>query len=51
MTVTPLRQMAIETRHLSKRFGDVSALDNINLRIARGEFVAIMGHQVPGKPR
>ena len=43
MTVTPLRQMAIETRHLSKRFGEVTALDDINLCIARGEFVAIMG--------
>ena len=39
MTVTPLRQMAIETRHLYKRFGEVTALEDINLCIARGEFV------------
>ena len=49
MTVTPLRQMAIETRHLSKRFGEVTALDDINLCIARGEFVAIMGPSGCGK--
>jgi len=49
MTVTPLRQMAIETRHLSKRFGEVTALDDINLCIARGEFVAIMGASGSGK--
>ena len=49
MTVTPLRQMAIETRHLSKRFGEVTALDDINLCIARGEFVAIMGASGSGQ--
>ncbi|WP_404685383.1 ABC transporter ATP-binding protein [Raoultella terrigena] len=49
MTVTPLRQMAIETRHLYKRFGEVTALEDINLCIARGEFVAIMGASGSGK--
>ncbi|MBA1933566.1 ABC transporter ATP-binding protein, partial [Escherichia coli] len=41
--------MAIETRHLYKRFVDVTALDDINLRIAQGEFVAIMGASGSGK--
>ena len=33
MSVTHIPQVAIETRHLYKRFGDVTALDDINLRI------------------
>ncbi len=49
MSVTHIRQVAIETRHLYKRFGDVTALDDINLRIAQGEFVAIMGASGSGK--
>jgi putative ABC transport system ATP-binding protein len=49
MSVTHIPQMAIETRHLYKRFGDITALDDINLRIARGEFVAIMGASGSGK--
>lgn len=39
----------IETRHLFKRFGQVTALDDINLHIQRGEFVAIMGASGSGK--
>lgn len=51
MSVTQIPQVAIETRHLYKRFGDVTATDDINLRITQGEFVAIMGPPVPGKRR
>lgn len=51
MSVTQIPQVAIETRHLYKRFGDVTALDDINLRITQGEFVAIMGPPAPGKRR
>ncbi|MEQ9721341.1 ABC transporter ATP-binding protein [Yersinia alsatica] len=39
----------IETRHLYKRFGQVTALDDINIHINRGEFVAIMGASGSGK--
>lgn len=39
----------IETRHLYKRFGQVVALDDINIQIKRGEFVAIMGASGSGK--
>ncbi|EKN6363783.1 ABC transporter ATP-binding protein [Yersinia enterocolitica] len=39
----------IETRHLYKRFGQVTALEDINIRINRGEFVAIMGASGSGK--
>jgi putative ABC transport system ATP-binding protein len=40
---------AIETRGLCKRFDQVSALDDINIAIRHGEFVAIMGASGSGK--
>lgn len=49
MSVSRIPQAVIETRHLFKRFGEVTALDDINLRIMRGEFVAIMGASGSGK--
>ncbi|MFC3396110.1 ABC transporter ATP-binding protein [Brenneria rubrifaciens] len=39
----------IETRRLYKRFGQVTALEDINIRITRGEFVAVMGASGSGK--
>lgn len=44
-----LSPWVIETRHLYKRFGQVVALEDINLQIKRGEFVAIMGASGSGK--
>ena len=41
--------LVIETRHLTKRFGDVVALNDANIEIARGEFVALMGASGSGK--
>jgi len=42
-------QTVIETVHLYKRFGTVTALDDVNITVARGEFVAIMGSSGSGK--
>ncbi|MFT3960541.1 ABC transporter ATP-binding protein [Propionivibrio sp.] len=49
MTGTTNSQPVIETRHLSKRFGAVTALDDVNLAVERGEFVAFMGASGSGK--
>ena len=42
-------QPVIQTVHLYKRFGTVTALDDVNITVARGEFVAIMGSSGSGK--
>ena len=39
----------IETQHLYKRFGQVTALEDINIQITEGEFVSIMGASGSGK--
>lgn len=39
----------IETRNLTKRFGDVVALEDANVSIKTGEFVALMGASGSGK--
>ena len=39
----------IETRHLVKSFGDVHALSDVNISVAKGEFVALMGASGSGK--
>jgi putative ABC transport system ATP-binding protein len=44
-----MTQRVIETRNLYKRFGAVTALDNVDLVVARGEFVAFMGASGSGK--
>jgi len=46
------RPLVVETVNLTKIFGDgaeVRALDGVNLRIAQGEFVAVMGPSGSGK--
>lgn len=39
----------IETQHLYKIFGEITALEDINIKILQGEFIAIMGASGSGK--
>jgi sulfate transport system ATP-binding protein len=39
----------VELRDLRKRFGTVTALDGLNLTVARGEFLALLGPSGSGK--
>ena len=41
--------VAIEAIHLTKRFGDFTAVDNVNLRIRRGEIFGFLGSNGCGK--
>ena len=41
--------MSIELQNISKRFGDFSALDSVNLKIEAGELVALLGPSGSGK--
>jgi ABC-2 type transport system ATP-binding protein len=40
---------AIETDHLGKRYGDVRAVDDLSLRVARGEIYTFLGLNGAGK--
>ncbi|MBI4708267.1 MAG: ABC transporter ATP-binding protein [Candidatus Omnitrophica bacterium] len=44
-----MRQYAIETSGLTKRFGRFTAVDNLNLRIATGEIFGFLGPNGAGK--
>src|SRR5271156_4188203 len=39
----------IELAHLTKKFGDLVAVDNLSLKIERGEFFAVLGPNAAGK--
>jgi ABC-2 type transport system ATP-binding protein len=41
--------VAIETHNLVKRYGDVTAVDNLSLRVERGEIYAFLGLNGAGK--
>ena len=40
---------AIETRSLERRFGDITAVRRVDLAVATGEFVALLGPSGSGK--
>src|SRR3979490_996924 len=42
--------MSIEVRHLSKTFGAFTALDDVDLKVADGELLALLGPSGSGKP-
>jgi ABC-type multidrug transport system ATPase subunit len=39
----------IEVKNLTKRFGGVTAIDNLNLLVAKGEVLGLLGPNGPGK--
>jgi sulfate transport system ATP-binding protein len=41
--------MSIEAQNISKKFGQFTALDQVNLLIPRGELVALLGPSGSGK--
>ncbi|MDD4211271.1 MAG: ABC transporter ATP-binding protein [Clostridia bacterium] len=41
--------IAIKTENLTKKFGELVAVDNLNLQIAKGEFYALLGLNGAGK--
>ena len=45
----PLPAMSIELRQVSKRFGSVSAVEDVSLTVADGELVALLGPSGGGK--
>jgi ABC-2 type transport system ATP-binding protein len=46
---TPSPSIAIETFNLVRRFGDFTAVDNVNLRVERGRFFGFLGPNGAGK--
>ena len=45
----PGAKMAIRARNLTKLYGDFPALQNVNLDVAQGEFLAVLGRNGAGK--
>lgn len=42
---------AIETAGLTKRYGTLTALDNVTFEVARGELFGLIGPTARAKPR
>lgn len=47
--ITPARERVIEMRNVTKRYGKVTVLDNIDLDVFRGEVLSIVGGSGSGK--
>lgn len=43
------KKIVLETKGLTKRYGNVAALDDINIQVAGGEWISIMGSSGSGK--
>src|ERR1700722_16577202 len=41
--------MSVEVKNVTKKFGDVTALDNVSLKVESGELVALLGPSGSGK--
>lgn len=44
-----MEKIVLETKGLTKRFGNVTSLDHIDMRVATGEWISIMGPSGSGK--
>jgi osmoprotectant transport system ATP-binding protein len=49
MTTPPNQQGALATRHVSKQFGDVVALDDVSIGVPAGACMALVGESGSGK--
>lgn len=47
--ILPMEQNAVEIRHLTKMFGDFTAVDNISFSVRRGEIFGFLGANGAGK--
>src|SRR4030042_4401653 len=49
MIMIKINEPAIEIEHLAKKYQDVTALDNLNLQIGKGELFGLLGPNGAGK--
>jgi len=47
--MSPLSEVAIRVSHLTKRFGDLTAVNDVTFEVARGENVGLLGPNGAGK--